>query len=1040
MTMKKRDPIKKLLSVLTIFSFLGSPAGWGLPASGLSITPQTEQPNFLEFQIPAELASVEEIYEAPPQEDPKLILHIQNAHGNYEAQSKIKQLLEYLNSQYGFDLLFVEGAAEELNADLLKLFPEKEHNIQLADYLTKQGELTGAELYLMDAPESVRAVGIENQELYRANYEAFRAIHENRDRTDDFMMETEQKLETIASRIFSSDTRRILSEWKKFEEGHRDFLPFVRQLANDSKKILGVDLESLFSQVEWPQMTRLLVLQSMERELNRTLAEKEREALLGFLAEKGIPEGLIRQVRELGEKKISMTRLDEAKTDHRHLPRYLLERLIEEAGPKGFQFHQYPSFSLYAGYLIIQSELESRALFTEIERMFRKILDELTVTELEKNLLELFRDSGLLKKLFHLELMRTEWARAYYRRNWIEPSNISHRLVTLRSEMESLFRFQSDEKNPAITTMQASQVLKGERKDELKRLFDLAFHFYDLARQREVVFYETMRNEMKRSEKNKAVLITGGFHTEGLSEIFRREQVSYGTLMPRMTQEIDNVNYISTMLETRSTMFDVATIEAILTMLDDRARLDMGARGDQKLKVVVDAYFQVLREANLIENLEVDLPRYIQFFNDSSFAKRYRVRIAREAETTGFVGVIERGENDAFRPLVINGKKVEINFKQAQVQDEAQLVITPKGVRQLIEQVTTQVGELKVTAGRLPAATQPGTQAAGRELPEVRLFPIATSIPAEPDDAQDRTFGEPEFAGLGEQAIPFSQVRQGLSGMAASASAQMQVLALTNGLIAVNPSRARSELRYLMDNLLGNQVSPQLETLIARIAALEVTNTEAGLAIVSDQVPDTFELNGLHAMLATQLGQRVVQVAVAKDEAQRAQMREAYEASLAGVTEAWVDVEGKDILADKRFVFEVILANDLGKFLQNVPRSLFRRMGRLGDTVIGFQQNHFAILYDFAENVILDTTLAVTVERPAQVGPEGRLISSVIGSKVSQATNKTDPVALREEVAKAIGMPALEGRRNFRIISSALRRIAELWTQALRDYHIARSA
>ncbi len=233
---------KRIVATLTLFSFLGSQVLSAALEAGISFLSQTEVPHFLQVEVPSDLASIEDIYEAPSKPDPRLVLHIQNLHGNYEAQTQIKKLLEYLNKTYGFKLLFAEGAVEKLNPEYLRLFPDKERNLALADLLAKRGELTGIEYYLMDGPPDVEAVGIEKADLYRSNYEAFKKVYAEKPETDLFLSQFDQRLDKMASSILPAETRRLLSEWKKFEAGHREFLPYVKKLSQDSKQILGLDL------------------------------------------------------------------------------------------------------------------------------------------------------------------------------------------------------------------------------------------------------------------------------------------------------------------------------------------------------------------------------------------------------------------------------------------------------------------------------------------------------------------------------------------------------------------------------------------------------------------------------------------------------------------------------------------------------------------------------------------------------------------------------------------------------------------------------
>ena len=79
--MNRSPGFQKALSLLTLTVYLLSqPAGMAAPGAALEVLQQRETPAFLQVDIPADLAEVEEIYEAPPRVDPSLIIHIQNAH------------------------------------------------------------------------------------------------------------------------------------------------------------------------------------------------------------------------------------------------------------------------------------------------------------------------------------------------------------------------------------------------------------------------------------------------------------------------------------------------------------------------------------------------------------------------------------------------------------------------------------------------------------------------------------------------------------------------------------------------------------------------------------------------------------------------------------------------------------------------------------------------------------------------------------------------------------------------------------------------
>ena len=384
--------VNKIISLITVICFLTTETLLAFPGASIEFARTYETPSFLQVDIPEELATVDEIFEAPARPDPRLILHIQNAHANYEAQTQIKKLLQYLNEKYDFKTIFVEGAAETLNPDYLKFFPDKERNLKLADLLAKQGELTGAELFLIDSESDVEGIGIENTELYRNNYDALKKVYGAETDINRYLNGYESRLEKLSSKIFSREIRKVISEWKKFEKGHRDFLPYAKRLSKNANDVLGINLESLFAQIDWPQMSRLLAIQAMEKNLDVPKALSEKKKLLTFLKKNAISEEVIQGLERFKDGQIGFNRISAGAEPLENLPRYLLERLAEEAGPKGFSFHKYPAFSLYAGFLTLKNELDSRALFSEIELLFSQILEKLVKTPNQKELLSIYKD------------------------------------------------------------------------------------------------------------------------------------------------------------------------------------------------------------------------------------------------------------------------------------------------------------------------------------------------------------------------------------------------------------------------------------------------------------------------------------------------------------------------------------------------------------------------------------------------------------------------------------------------------------------------
>ncbi|MSR77456.1 MAG: hypothetical protein EXS63_04435 [Candidatus Omnitrophica bacterium] len=527
--------MKRLIAAGTLFFFLSTDCWGSIPGIQIGVILHSETVRGFHVEIPQDLARVEKVFDAKNSDHPRVIFHIQDAHGHYGAQIQTKKILDYLSKQYGVRQIFVEGAASEARLDPkpVQIFKEKEKNLKIADTLAKYGMLTGADLYLVEKGNAVRADGIENPELYHEAYQALQEVFKASPETDDWIKNYFSRLDQIASRLLPPDLREALHEQQKFEDGNRDFIPYVKNLAALSKKHLKFDLQDLYSQLEYPQAARVLGVQSMEKGLKLEEARKEKEKLIQFLKlviaskakqspgspRRSAPRDDIQFIENF---KIEMN----TSPDSQASLRSFFENFSRTAGPKGFHFHDYPNFSLYAGYRILLSEIETDKLFEEVQTLFKKILNQLAQTEEQKEILGLYQDGALLRKLLKLELNRREWERVEARAGEIEPEKIVRRIESGVKGQRAESRERSEDKG----TKDKPSALSA-----MHYAYFQALNFYTLSLKRETVFYQTLDREMQKRHLTKVVLVTGGFHTDGMDRVFQKNGISYATITPQIS-------------------------------------------------------------------------------------------------------------------------------------------------------------------------------------------------------------------------------------------------------------------------------------------------------------------------------------------------------------------------------------------------------------------------------------------------------------------------------------------------------------------------
>ena len=111
--------LKKLNRLLAGFVVVTFFATNTLTPSPLAHARGVEAPSFVSsFKIPDAFGRVHEIIPAAPQSP--VLIHIQEAHANYDAQKNIRGILQYLSRYYGVDLVLMEGAGYKLEPKLFR--------------------------------------------------------------------------------------------------------------------------------------------------------------------------------------------------------------------------------------------------------------------------------------------------------------------------------------------------------------------------------------------------------------------------------------------------------------------------------------------------------------------------------------------------------------------------------------------------------------------------------------------------------------------------------------------------------------------------------------------------------------------------------------------------------------------------------------------------------------------------------------------------------------------------------------------------------
>jgi len=190
----------------------------------------------------------------------------------------------------------------------------------------------------------------------------------------------------------------------------------------------------------------------------------------------------------------------------------------------------------------LTASIEARKLFEEIEFLRTDVKQELSTESAQKpkqvtELVSLYEWLHRLKALSALEITRNDW-----------------------DQIKEKFPSQ----NLSLFTEFLSQF-----NEHIQLTVDLepAFDFYRDAIQRDEALLDNLIHAMNTENKDRAILVAGGFHTEGIAQRMREENISYVVYTPRIHEIEEDNNYHAVMRGKVSYKQRTSTIQTILSTM-----------------------------------------------------------------------------------------------------------------------------------------------------------------------------------------------------------------------------------------------------------------------------------------------------------------------------------------------------------------------------------------------------------------------------------------------------------------------------------------
>lgn len=515
---KTLKAFSRVVSLILIPAFL---------CSGISFaTPQEKVPDLIAREvvtnpnnviIPREYGLVKSKYSA---DSGKLVIHIQDAHCNYEAQSNIVKILESLVKNYSLKFVAVEGADGVIDTSWFKAFPDEAVRKEVADYFMKKGEITGPEFLSITTDYPVKLFGAETRSYYLQNLNAFTSSYPLKAETEKYFNTIKAALNKLKGFIYSDELKSLDAKDAEYEAKKLQFNEYVRFLQAEAEK-------NKINLREYENLFKLINVLIYEKKIDFSVTDKERTDLIDEVTKKLTKEGIAQLVTQ----SISFKMGKISSADYYNYLKSL-------ATANGMDLAKdYPNLYNYIIYNSVYSKIENEKLFQDITAVEAAIKEKLFKNDDQRTLEKLSRHIDTLIGLVNIKLLNSDFD--YYK---------NHKEEFAAEVFADFIQKKSAQYGLAVTIEPPTDTIR----NSISKLED----FYAIAIKRDKALVDNTLGEMKREDRRIAVLVTGGFHSEGIAKLLEKEGISYMVVCPSITKDVPTP-YIQVLTNQRTSFEDI---------------------------------------------------------------------------------------------------------------------------------------------------------------------------------------------------------------------------------------------------------------------------------------------------------------------------------------------------------------------------------------------------------------------------------------------------------------------------------------------------
>ncbi|MFC1566997.1 protein kinase [bacterium] len=452
------------------------------------------------FTIPEKYGQIIESYTGKGSDQ---VICIQDLHCNEQAQRNIAEIINITQKHFQNDckIIGMEGSFGQIDTSIIGAIPNQRIKQNIINTYLKSGDLSGAEIYNINNPDKVVLQGIEDKDMYFYNFEKLYKSIINRQKITDIGKKIRAGLNIGKQYIYPEN----LKEFEKKQEALSDKLSleaYIKYLKQMSEKY-----KIPFTRT-YPQLANYLKINEILKKIDFEILGHETQSI-------------INQIKDIISQKEFENLAKYSKTDSIDYYKYLKSLLAKHNIRLNSNMTNAQKYLQY---------LEYKEKFNSLELLAEKSNLE---TNLEKEIIKDFSDAEkinyCLRGLDLYEKYIANKASVYDVEKWTITKN---RFFEILDELGNRLFLENYYQNNKDFFHDAEKDMK---------------EFYYAANKRNEIL---VTNLLKKTKSCKVkVIVVGGYHAKGISEILKNRGTSYKIIIPNIEGEYDENLYIKKAIE-----------------------------------------------------------------------------------------------------------------------------------------------------------------------------------------------------------------------------------------------------------------------------------------------------------------------------------------------------------------------------------------------------------------------------------------------------------------------------------------------------------